>query len=82
MVNDIYQRIRDNVLLLEDHPNLGTPIPQLVALGMTDYRYMVVMEKNRVVYELDEKRELVYVYLICGTRQDYDTVLSRRILRS
>lgn len=82
LANSIYQEIRDGILLLEDNPNLRTMIPQLAALGMTDYRHMVVMKKNRVVYEIDKKNQLVYVYLICTERQDYDSVIRRRILRS
>ena len=78
---DVYRQIRDQILLLEDNPNLGTRIPQLAALGMSDFRHMVVLKKNRVVYEIDKKNELVHVYLICTERQDYDSVLRRRILR-
>jgi toxin ParE1/3/4 len=81
LANNVYRQIRDQILLLEENPNLGTRIPQLVALGMNDFRHMVVMKKNRVVYEIDKKNELVHVYLICAERQDYDSVLRRRILR-
>jgi toxin ParE1/3/4 len=82
LANQIYQEIRDGILLLEDNPKLGQIIPQLEALGMNNYRHMVVLGKNRVVYELDQINRLVYVYLICNDRQDYDAVLRRRILQS
>lgn len=82
LADEIYQEIRDGILLLEDNPDLGTVIPQLAALGMINYRHMVVLKKNRVVYELDRTRELIYVYLICNDRQDYETVLRRRVLQS
>ena len=81
LANKTYQQIRDGILMLEDHPELGTVIPQLAALGMSAFRQMLVMQKNRLVYELDQKNELVYVHLICSERQDYDTVVQRRILR-
>ncbi len=81
LANEIYREIRDAILLLEENPYLGTVIDQLAALGMTNYRQMVVMQKNRVVYELDQKNALIYVYLICNERQDYDAVLRRRILQ-
>lgn len=81
LANDVYQNIKNGILSLENHPKLGTTVPQLSALGMTDYRHMVVMKKNRVVYELDNKNALVYVYLVCTERQDYDTLVRRRILR-
>ena len=81
LANQIYQEIRNGILLLEDNPNLGRMIPQLAAFGMTNYRQMVVLKKNRVVYEIDKMNELVYVYLICNDRQDYDATLRRRILQ-
>ncbi len=81
VANDIYREIRDKILLLENNPNFGTMVPQLAALGMTNFRHMVVMKKNRVVYEIDMKNDLVYIYLICTGRQDYDTVIRDRILR-
>jgi toxin ParE1/3/4 len=81
LANDIYQEIRDAILMLEDNPSLGTVIEQLAALGMRDYRHMIVMKKNRVVYEYDQKNALVYVHLICNERQDFDSVLRRRVLQ-
>jgi toxin ParE1/3/4 len=82
LANEIYQEIRDGILLLEENPKLGHIIPQLAALGMNNYRHMVVMGKNRVVYELDQINRRVYVYLICNDRQDYDAVLKHRIMQS
>jgi plasmid stabilization system protein ParE len=81
LADKIYQEIRDGILLLEDKPNLGTVIPQLAALGMNGYRHMVVLKKNRVVYELDKENKRIYVCLICNDRQDYETVLRRRVLQ-
>ena len=81
LANDIYQEIMNGILMLENNPYLGTTIPQLTALGMTDYRHMVIMNKNRVVYELDDRNQQVFVYLICNERQDYDAVIQARIFR-
>lgn len=82
LANEIYEEIRDGILQLEKHPQLGSIIPQLAALGMLDYRHIVIMKKNRVVYELDKKNKCIYVYLICTERQDYDAVIRQRILRN
>lgn len=81
LANEIYQQIRDDILMLEENPNLGTLIPQLAELGMNQFRHMVVMKKNRIVYEIDSPNQLIYVFLICAERQDYDSVLRRRIMR-
>lgn len=81
LAREIYQEIRDQILLLEDNPNLGHKVPQLAALGMVNYRQMVVLGKNRIVYEIDKTRARIYVYLICNERQNYDAVLRNRILQ-
>ncbi|MBC3875175.1 type II toxin-antitoxin system RelE/ParE family toxin [Undibacterium flavidum] len=82
LANKIYTDIRNSILMLEDNPQLGTSIPQLAMLGMTQWRQMVVMGKNKIVYEIEENRQHIYVYLICTERQDYDAFLQRRIFRS
>lgn len=66
--------------MLEENPNLGSVIPQLAELGMNQFRHMVVMKKSRIVYEIDSANQLIYVFLICAERQDYDAVLRRRIM--
>ncbi|MFC0350661.1 type II toxin-antitoxin system RelE/ParE family toxin [Undibacterium danionis] len=81
LADQIYVNIRDSILLLETNPLLGTSIPQLAALGMTQWRQMVVMEKNRIVYEVEKNRQHIYVYLICTERQDYDAFLQQRIFK-
>ena len=54
LANNIYIDIRDRILMLEENPHLGAEIPQLAALGMTQWRKMVVMGKNKVVYEIEK----------------------------
>jgi plasmid stabilization system protein ParE len=81
LANNIYIDIRDNILMLEENPLLGMPIPQLMTLGMTNWRQMVVMGKNKIVYEIEKNRQHIYVYLICTERQDYDAFLQRRIFQ-
>ena len=40
-------------------------MPELVELGMQNWRQMVVLRKNKVVYEVDKHRQHIYVHLIC-----------------
>lgn len=81
LANKIYAEIRESILMLEENPLLGAPMQQLADLGMTNWRQMVVMDKNRVVYEIEKNRQHIYVYLICTERQDYDAFLQRRIFQ-
>ena len=80
LANKVYTEIRNTILSLEDNPNLGHRIPQLSKLGMTDYRYLLVSNRNKVVYQIDARKKHIYVYLICDTQQDFDAVFTKRML--
>lgn len=80
LAKKVYTEIRDAVLLLEDNPNPGHTIPQLLELGMTDYRYMVIGKRNKVVYQIDAGKKYIYIFLICNARQDFEAAFARRTL--
>lgn len=81
LANEIYINIKNNILLLQKNSYLGQIIPQLETLGMTNYRYLVVKNKNKIIYEIDESAKVIYIYLICNDRQDFDTILEKRLLQ-
>ena len=58
LTKKVYTEIRDAILLLEDNPNLGHTIPQLLELGMTNYRYLVVGKRNKVFYQIDAVKSI------------------------
>ncbi|WP_019451306.1 type II toxin-antitoxin system RelE/ParE family toxin [Cupriavidus sp. BIS7] len=75
---ETFQRIKDSVRALQDYP-LSGPIPdELVDLGLRQYR-QVVSSMNRIIYEITE--EVIYIHIVCDTRRDMRTLLSRRLLR-
>lgn len=80
LANKIYTDIRDAILSLEDNPNLGHRISRLSELGITDYRYLVVEKRNKVVYQMDTGKKRIYIYLICNERQDFETAFAKRML--
>ncbi len=80
LAKKVYTQIRDAILMLEDNPNLGHTIPQLLALGMTDYRYLVVGKRNKVVYQINAAKKHIYIYLICNALQDFEAAFARRTL--
>jgi plasmid stabilization system protein ParE len=72
------ERIKDSVRAIQDLP-LGGPIPdELLDLGLRQYR-QVVSSMNRIIYEITE--EVIYIHIVCDTRRDMRTLLSRRLLR-
>ena len=56
----------------------GTPVQELVSVGIRDYQN-VCTSHHKLVY-----RRIVndtYVYLVAGDRQDFTTLLIRRLLK-
>ena len=75
---ETFEKIKDAVRTIQDFPQ-GSPIPdELADLGLRQYR-QVVSGMNRIIYEIDE--EAIYIHIVCDTRRDMRTLLSRRLLR-
>jgi len=47
-------------------------------LGLQQYR-QVISGMSRIIYELRD--EVIYIHIVCDTRRDMRTLLSRRLLR-
>lgn len=62
---------------LGSFPQRGAHPPELIALGIRDYR-QVAFKPCRVVYRVIDRR--VYVYLIADGRRDMQALLARRLL--
>jgi len=56
----------------------GTPVQELASVGIVDYRNVYTSHHKLVYRRLGDD---TYVYLIAGHRQDYPTLLLRRLLR-
>ncbi|MEO5661507.1 MAG: type II toxin-antitoxin system RelE/ParE family toxin [Polaromonas sp.] len=78
--SEVYAKVRDAILGLENNPNLGRLIPELETLGLNRHRYMLVEKKNKVIFEIIESKDEIYVYLICQDREDFNSVLIKRLL--
>jgi toxin ParE1/3/4 len=62
---------------LASFPDRGPYPPELLALGIHQYRQAIV-KPYRVIYQVRSDR--VYVHLIADGRRDLQTLLSRRLL--
>lgn len=56
----------------------GSPIPELAAVGIMNYKNVLTSHHKLVYQHLDRN---IYVYLAVGHRQDYPTALLKRLLR-
>ena len=75
-----YQAIKRSVLLLQSNPRLGRVVPELSETGFDHYRQMIVEDLNKIIYQIDDDRRVVYVHIFCSTRQDFETILRQRLL--
>ena len=55
----------------------GPPVQELASVGILDYQH-VYTSHHKLVYRLISND--TYLYLIAGHRQDYATILSKRLL--
>ena len=73
-----YAKIKDAVNTIGTFP-LGGNIPEeLERLNLTQYR-QVVSGMNRIIYEV--RQEIIYIHIVCDTRKDMKSLLTRRLLR-
>ena len=70
-----YAKIKRAISKLEQLPDAGHPVPELPEMHFLE----TIAAKNRVIYEV--VGQIVYIHIICDTRQDFRTELARRPLR-
>lgn len=73
-----YAKIKDAVNTIEAFPLGGNVPEELDRLDLTQYRQLV-SGMNRIVYEV--RQEIIYIQIVCDTRKDMKSLLTRRLLR-
>lgn len=71
--NEIFARLE----LIAVNPAFGKVVPELADLGIEDYS-QTLTSHHRIVYKAGADACLVYI--VAGFRQDFQTLLRRRIL--
>lgn len=72
--NEIFEQLRRVESGILD----GTPIAELAAIGLTNYRNILTSHHKLLYQRLDGT---IYLYLAASHRQDYPTLLMNRLLR-
>lgn len=75
---EAFQKIKDSVQTIQTLPQGGAVPDELADLTLQQYR-QVISGMNRIIYEVRE--EVIYIHIVCDTRRDMRTLLSRRLLR-
>ncbi len=76
-----YRLIKNSVEMLKNHPRMGRPIPELLETGFDHFRQLVIEGLNKIVYQIDDDKKIVYIHVFCSVRQDFETILRNRLLR-
>lgn len=74
-----YSKIRDTVNTLKTFPLEGKIPEEIQSLNLTQYR-QVISGMNRIIYEV--RQETIYIHIVCDTRKDMRSLLTRRLLRA
>lgn len=73
----VFERLREQIHSLAIHPERGSWPPELLALGVRDFRQLVV-RPWRIFYRV--VGDQVNVLLIADSRRNLKTLLERRLL--
>jgi toxin ParE1/3/4 len=76
-----YDSITAKLESLADHPYRGIEVPELVALGITNYRILIHEHHTKALYDVDDAQKKVTVHMVYGSSQDFQTLLYDRIIR-
>ena len=72
------QRIKEAVHTIQTLPHGGSIPAELADLSLQHY-HQAISGMNRVIYEVRE--DVIYIHIVCDTRRDMRTLLSRRLVR-
>ena len=73
-----YANIQEAVSTIQTFPFGGRVPEELERLNLTQYR-QVIAGMNRIIYEV--RQEIAYVHIVCDSRKDMKTLLTKRLLR-
>jgi plasmid stabilization system protein ParE len=76
-----YAAITEKLDLLATQPYMGIVVPELAALGMTNYRIYTHERHTKFLYDVNENLQKITVHMVFGSTQDFQSLLYRRIIR-
>jgi toxin ParE1/3/4 len=75
---ETYEKIKESTRTIQNFPRSGSIPDELVDVRLQQYR-QVIAGMNRIIYEVAD--EVIYIHIVCDTRRDMHTLLSRRLVR-
>lgn len=76
--NATYSKIKESVGIIQAFPKSGKIPEELEDMNLTQYR-QIISGMNKIIYEI--RQETIYIHIVCDTRKDMKTLLTKRLLR-
>ncbi len=76
-----FQDLMAKLELLASKPKMGRVVQQLADLGIRNYRILVHDSHTKILYELDESQQAIFVHMIYSSTQNFQALLYNRIIR-
>ncbi len=76
---EINQEFKSTLIDIGEHPESGTPLEELPALGLPHFRQRLVRQ-TQVIYEFDDQTVLVHLFI--HSRRHFRTHLQQLVLRA
>ncbi len=73
------EKIEHRARSLNQYPNRGRTVPELLAIGISSYRELVI-RPWRLLYRIDRKR--VYVIALLDSRRNLKDILLERLINA
>jgi toxin ParE1/3/4 len=73
------EKLKKLLTTLESMPYSGTIPTELAEIGITEFRQKLT-DKNRLLYCINEAKQIVTVLLVCSQQRDLSGMLQRRLL--
>lgn len=72
------EKIEDKAKQLNQNPKRGRTVPELMAIGMPDYRELII-RPWRLIYRIENRN--VFVLALLDSRRNLEDILLERLLR-
>jgi plasmid stabilization system protein ParE len=79
--NQAYIELMEKLRLLATQPRLGRVVQSLADRGYANYYLLIHAKHTKILYRLDAQNRILKVHTIFGSRQNFQALLYKRIIR-
>lgn len=76
-----YVELMNTLELLATQPLMGQTVNELLQFGRSDYRMLSCKHRTKVLYRVDEDDQAIHIYMVFGSRQNFQDLLYKRVIR-